>query len=254
MSSAGSLLAELFHRVDHFLLKIIKRTGLAQIKSFSRSVLRKILKVESSLTIGKELNSRRLATFAERIAEGDERRVFSELPIHRGGITERPLTPNPRDPSTISSRNVPVVRQTPRSKSKQMPSQQQEQKPVGEGDLNVLGGELEGCSCEPMTGWFRDGHCRTDRSDVGQHSVCCVMSEQFLNYSKAQGNDLSTPMPSFGFPGLRPGDHWCVCAPRWKQAYEDGMAPPVRLEATESTALEVIPLEVLKIHAHQGIS
>ena len=254
MSSAGSLLAELFHRVDDFLLKIIQCTGLAQIKSFSRSVLRKILKVESSLTIGKELNSRRLATFAERIAEGDERRVFSELPIHRGGITERPLTPNPRVPSTISSRNVPVVRQTPGSKRKQMPSQQQEQKPVGKGHLNVLGGALESCSCEPMTGWFRDGHCRTDPSDVGQHSVCCVMSERFLNYSKAQGNDLSTPMPAFGFPGLKPGDHWCVCAPRWKQAYDDGMAPPVRLEATEHTALEVVPLDILKSHAHQGIS
>ena len=210
--------------------------------------------MESSLTIGKELNSRRLATFAERIAEGDERRVFSELPIHRGGITERPLTPNPRVPSTISSRNVPVVRQTPGSKRKQMPSQQQEQKPVGKGHLNVLGGALESCSCEPMTGWFRDGHCRTDPSDVGQHSVCCVMSERFLNYSKAQGNDLSTPMPAFGFPGLKPGDHWCVCAPRWKQAYDDGMAPPVRLEATEHTALEVVPLDILKTHAHQGIS
>ena len=132
-----------------------------------------------------------------------------------------------------------------------MPSQQQEQKPVGQGDLNVLGGALEGCSCEPMTGWFRDGHCRTDPSDLGQHSVCCVMSERFLNYSKAQGNDLSTPMPDFGFPGLKPGDHWCVCAPRWKQAYDDGMAPPVRLEATEHTALQIIPLDILKKNAHQ---
>ena len=210
--------------------------------------------MERSLTIGEELNSGRFATFAERVAEGEKRGVFSELPIHRGGITERPLTPNPRVPSTISSRNVPVVRQTPGSKRKQMPSQQQEQKPVGKGHLNVLGGALESCSCEPMTGWFRDGHCRTDPSDVGQHSVCCVMSERFLNYSKAQGNDLSTPMPAFGFPGLKPGDHWCVCAPRWKQAYDDGMAPPVRLEATEHTALEVVPLDILKTHAHQGIS
>ena len=135
-----------------------------------------------------------------------------------------------------------------------MPSQQQEQKPVGQGHLNVLGGALEACSCAPMTGWFRDGHCRTDPSDLGQHSICCVMSERFLNYSKAQGNDLSTPMPDFGFPGLKPGDCWCVCAPRWKQAYDDGMAPPVRLEATEHTALQVIPLDILKTHAHQGIS
>ena len=80
------------------------------------------------------------------------------------------------------------------------------------------------------------------------------MTERFLNYSKAQGNDLSTPMPNFGFPGLKTGDHWCVCAPRWKQAHDDGMAPPVRLQATELTALDVIPLEILKTHAHQGIS
>ena len=79
------------------------------------------------------------------------------------------------------------------------------------------------------------------------------MTESFLSYSKAQGNDLSTPMPAYGFPGLQPGDHWCVCAPRWKQAMEDGMAPPVRLEATEQASLAVIPLEILREHAHQGI-
>ena len=120
-------------------------------------------------------------------------------------------------------------------------------------DLNVLGSVLELCSCEPLTGWFRDGHCKTDPSDHGQHTVCCVMTESFLCYSKAQGNDLSTPMPAYGFPGLKPGDHWCVCAPRWKQAMEDGMAPPVRLEATEQGSLAVIPLETLREHAHQGM-
>ena len=121
-------------------------------------------------------------------------------------------------------------------------------------DLNVLSSALELCSCEPMTGWFRDGHCRSDPSDQGLHTVCCVMTESFLTYSKAQGNDLSTPVPAFGFPGLQPGDHWCVCAPRWKQAHDDGMAPPVRLEATAFSATEVIPLELLKACAYQGMS
>ena len=120
-------------------------------------------------------------------------------------------------------------------------------------DLNVLGSALELCSCEPMTGWFRDGHCRSDHSDQGLHTVCCVMTESFLTYSKAQGNDLSTPVPAFGFPGLQPGDPWCVCAPRWKQALDDGMAPPVRLEATAHNTLMVIPLKTLQDHAHQGM-
>jgi uncharacterized protein (DUF2237 family) len=112
--------------------------------------------------------------------------------------------------------------------------------------LNVLGSPLELCSCEPMTGWFRDGSCRTDGADLGRHSVCCVINERFLSYSKAQGNDLSTPAPHYGFPGLRPGDHWCVCAPRWLEAHQDGMAPQVRLEATEASALELIPLALLQ--------
>ena len=114
---------------------------------------------------------------------------------------------------------------------------------------NVLGGDLEICGCQPMTGWFRDGSCRTDGADLGRHTVCCVVDERFLSYTRAQGNDLSTPMPAYGFPGLRPGDHWCVCAARWLEAYEDGMAPPVRLEACEQSSLAVIPLEVLKAHA-----
>ena len=88
---------------------------------------------------------------------------------------------------------------------------------------NVLGTELKSCSCSPMTGWYRDGSCRTDISDQGMHTVCAVITEQFLSYSKAQGNDLSTPQ--IGFPGLKKGDHWCLCAPRWKEAFEDGMAP-----------------------------
>ena len=116
-------------------------------------------------------------------------------------------------------------------------------------DLNVLGEPLVVCGCEPMTGWFRDGHCRTNAADLGRHSVCCVVTDTFLRYSQAQGNDLSTPALAYGFPGLKPGDHWCVCAPRWLEAYEDGMAPPVRLEATENTALDVIPLELLQANA-----
>ena len=115
--------------------------------------------------------------------------------------------------------------------------------------LNVLGEPLVVCSCEPMTGWYRDGSCRTDPADLGRHTVCCVVNDAFLTYSKAQGNDLSTPVPAFDFPGLKAGDHWCVCAPRWLEAYEDGMAPPVRLQSTEISTLEVIPLEVLRQHA-----
>lgn len=115
--------------------------------------------------------------------------------------------------------------------------------------LNVLGEPLELCSCEPLTGWFRDGSCRTSAADLGRHTVCCEVNEAFLSYSRAQGNDLSTPAPAYGFPGLKPGDHWCVCAPRWLEAYEDGMAPPVRLEATEQATLEVISLELLQQHA-----
>ncbi|MEB3335192.1 MAG: DUF2237 domain-containing protein [Cyanobacteriota bacterium] len=112
----------------------------------------------------------------------------------------------------------------------------------------MLGEPLAVCGCEPMTGWFRDGSCRTNAADLGQHTVCCVVNEGFLAYSRAQGNDLSTPAPRHGFPGLKPGDHWCVCAERWLQAYEDGMAPPVRLEACEASTLEIIPLEILQDH------
>jgi uncharacterized protein (DUF2237 family) len=108
---------------------------------------------------------------------------------------------------------------------------------------------LQECGCAPLTGWFRDGTCRTDAADLGRHTVCCVVNASFLSYSRSQGNDLSTPMPVHAFPGLRPGDRWCVCAARWLEAYQDGMAPPVVLEASEMATLEVIPLEVLRRHA-----
>ena len=111
---------------------------------------------------------------------------------------------------------------------------------------NVLGTDLQSCNCSPMTGWYRDGLCRTDRTDMGIHTVCAVMTNSFLTYSKAQGNDLSSPILEYNFPGLKAGDHWCLCAPRWKEAYEDGMAPMVNLEATEVSTLRIVDLEILK--------
>ena len=114
---------------------------------------------------------------------------------------------------------------------------------------NVLGSALKSCSCNPMTGWYRDGRCQTDATDMGMHTVCAVMTEQFLSYSKAQGNDLSTPQ--MGFPGLKEGDKWCLCAPRWKEAYQDGMAPSIDLEATEESTLNIIAIEILKEFAYR---
>lgn len=111
---------------------------------------------------------------------------------------------------------------------------------------NVLGGVLQSCGFEPVTGFFRDGCCNTSAEDAGSHTVCAVMSEEFLAFSKASGNDLSTPMPQFGFPGLKPGDRWCLCAPRWQQAFEAGMAPKVALLATQEGALAHARLEDLK--------
>ena len=111
-------------------------------------------------------------------------------------------------------------------------------------DKNVLGTELQPCNYNPVTGWYRDGSCRTDNSDLGMHTVCAVMTKQFLSYSKAQGNDLSSPQ--IGFPGLKEGDHWCLCAPRWKEAFDDGMAPLINLEATEESTLKIIELEILR--------
>lgn len=116
---------------------------------------------------------------------------------------------------------------------------------------NVLGTALEICGCHPMTGWFRDGTCRTDDRDRGRHVVCAHMTVEFLAFTRARGNDLSTPIPAAGFPGLKPGDTWCLCAVRWREAAEAGMAPPVRLEATEASALKVIDLDLLKRHAWQ---
>lgn len=111
--------------------------------------------------------------------------------------------------------------------------------------LNVLGGALESCCMDPLTGFYRDGFCHTSSLDVGSHTVCARVTANFLEYSKLAGNDLSTPRPEFDFPGLKPGDKWCVCAARWMQAYEDGFAPPVVLSSTHQRALEVIPLEIL---------
>lgn len=114
---------------------------------------------------------------------------------------------------------------------------------------NVLGSKLAPCSTAPRTGFFRDGCCNTHDDDFGVHSVCAEVTEAFLAFSKQAGNDLSTPRPEYGFPGLKPGDRWCVCASRWLQAYEDGMAPPVVLEACEASSLAVVPLELLRQHA-----
>jgi uncharacterized protein len=111
---------------------------------------------------------------------------------------------------------------------------------------NVLGEPLEVCSLKPMTGFFRDGCCDTSREDVGSHTVCAVMTAGFLAFSKSDGNDLSTPVPEFGFPGLRPGDRWCLCAPRWQEAFEAGQAPRVVLRATQEGALSHCALADLK--------
>ena len=115
--------------------------------------------------------------------------------------------------------------------------------------LNVLGARLAPCSTDPMTGYFRNGCCDTNDSDRGSHTVCAVMTADFLSFSKARGNDLSTPRPEYGFPGLKPGDRWCLCAARWMEAYEAGMAPKVRLVSTHRRALEVCPMEALRAHA-----
>lgn len=113
---------------------------------------------------------------------------------------------------------------------------------------NVLGGELEPCSADPLTGFFRDACCNTGPEDVGSHTVCCVVTEAFLAFSRTCGNDLSTPRPEYGFPGLKPGDRWCVCAARWAEAYDAGVAPPVVLEATHEAALHLVELEALMTH------
>lgn len=114
---------------------------------------------------------------------------------------------------------------------------------------NVLGGPLAPCSTQPLTGFFRDGACNTCAEDTGSHTVCAVMTAEFLAYSKYVGNDLSTPRPEFRFPGLKPGDRWCLCAGRFLQAHDEGCAPNVALDATHERALEIVPREVLDLYA-----
>lgn len=115
--------------------------------------------------------------------------------------------------------------------------------------INVLGGVLEPCSTRPVTGFYRDGCCNTGAEDIGLHTVCVVLTAEFLLFSKSRGNDLSTPMPQYGFPGLKPGDRWCLCASRWKEAFDANVAPEVVLEATHAVTLHVVSLGDLKQHA-----
>ncbi len=114
---------------------------------------------------------------------------------------------------------------------------------------NVLGGLLQVCSVSPMTGFVRDGVCHTGPQDIGSHTVCAQMTDAFLQYSQSRGNDLVTPVPEYGFPGLKAGDRWCVCAARWLEAAEDGVAPPVVLDATHARALQQVALADLQYHA-----
>jgi uncharacterized protein (DUF2237 family) len=119
---------------------------------------------------------------------------------------------------------------------------------------NVLGTDLEPCSVDPMTGFYRDGCCNTGAGDTGVHTVCVVMTNGFLEFSKSRGNDLSTPNPMFGFPGLTAGDRWCLCAQRWQEAFEAGVAPQVVLEATHIFTIEFVDLANLKRHAYDAAS
>lgn len=119
----------------------------------------------------------------------------------------------------------------------------------GPSEKNVLGGDLEQCSVDPTTGWFRDGDCRTDSDDRGSHTICAVMTSDFLAHQTGIGNDLSTPMPMYDFPGLSPGDRWCVTARNWLIAYEEGVAAPVVLASTHEAALEIVPLDALRVNA-----
>lgn len=118
-----------------------------------------------------------------------------------------------------------------------------------EPSVNVLGGELEPCSTRPMTGFYRNGCCDTGPEDHGVHTVCAVMTAEFLALSKYLGNDLSTPRPEYGFAGLRAGDQWCLCAARFLQAHDEGAAPQIRLDATHKRTLDIVPLDVLQMYA-----
>ena len=115
-----------------------------------------------------------------------------------------------------------------------------------EDQLNIFNEPLEACSFDPVTGFFRSGCCETSELDTGSHTVCAIMTEEFLTFSKSKGNDLSTPVPAFDFPGLNSGDRWCLCAARWLEAYEAGSAPSIIAKATHIRALEIIPMEVIK--------
>ena len=116
---------------------------------------------------------------------------------------------------------------------------------------NVFGEKLKTCSNDPITGFYRDGCCNTGEEDKGRHTVCVILTKKFLRYSKKQGNDLITPRPMYNFPGLKPGDKWCLCAGRWKEAWAAGKAPPVLLEATHEATLKYVPLEELVKHAYR---
>ncbi len=118
--------------------------------------------------------------------------------------------------------------------------------------LNVLGHELQPCSFDPLTGYYRTGCCESRGDDPGMHVVCAVMTDEFLAFSKAAGNDLSTPMPQYRFPGLKPGDHWCLCASRFLQAHDEGCAPMVNLAATHKRALDIVPMRVLEQYDING--
>lgn len=116
-------------------------------------------------------------------------------------------------------------------------------------ERNVLGGSLETCSLDPVTGWFRDGTCETAPEDIGSHTICAVVTKEFLEHQRSIGNDLITPVPAFRFPGLHPGDRWCVTARNWLAAYQAGVAAPVVLAATHERALDIVPLDALTEHA-----
>jgi uncharacterized protein (DUF2237 family) len=117
------------------------------------------------------------------------------------------------------------------------------------GERNVLGGELEPCGSDPLTGFYRDGTCTTGPEDLGSHTICAVVTSEFLEHQRSIGNDLVTPMPQFRFPGLVPGDRWCVTAANWLRAFQDGLAAPVVLASTHERALEIVPLAALKQHS-----